>query len=153
MALPRASLRLLIVILSFGIVACGSTTYGVGAPATITATIPADCGTISSLPKGTIVDSGALTAAHCFGNAFKVCQTSTLKFTEAGIDNGSIHQMSIVKTAKGCVVQDAISTYIAPSPPKPLMAQTCTKVDSNAQGISISGCDDGQTIDIVVSAS
>ncbi len=131
-----------ILLITLGLSACASSSNLAGSTTPVTT----NCGAVSTTLNGRVVDATALTTENCFAQAFKTCAPATLTFSSHGIDNGTIHGLTIGSQAGKCMITDAQQSYIAPQAPKPSGTVTCTQLQQDQQGVTIDNCSDQSTI-------
>jgi hypothetical protein len=151
-ALTLLSTGLLLMVLSLGLVACGSSTGSGNAPTPTptTQTQAQKCGTVQTTPRGIPLDiTKAKKASDCFWQAYQKCAPASLVYTLTGVDTVKTRTFAVQRKNGYCTVSDAVRFAIVPAPLSTAKTYTCTGVAQMPDGLHFSGCgDDG---DVVVS--
>ncbi|MGB8644934.1 MAG: hypothetical protein WCF84_06835 [Anaerolineae bacterium] len=101
-----------------------------------------DCRQITMLGPNPPNSPNALDAENCFRQSFESCASATLTVSIRGVDAGTTHVFTIVKSAGGCRVSDTLQSYVIPlRTPSPSTVQ-CTGVVTRNGGLVITGCGD-----------
>ncbi|MBX5455280.1 MAG: hypothetical protein IRZ31_00135 [Thermogemmatispora sp.] len=118
-----------------------------GRPATTTASTPQssqslNCGSIhgvgaqGSSPRG----ENPLPAEACLLQAFLHCQPARLDYTRIEVDSGFIHHFRLERRQGHCLLSDATTIFIAPSPPRPAASYSCRAVTMERGRYRVVGC-------------
>jgi len=155
------SIGILALLISIGLVACGSG-QGVATGATPTtstqsptATQPStttstpgvsngpvqNCGTISMSLRGAPESGvGPQKSGNCFWQAFQQCQPATLVYHLTSIDTVTTHTFTTTKNGSACAVTDHVQHSIVPRPPTDAGTFTCASVSNTAGKLDFNGC-------------
>ena len=144
-ALTLLSTGLLLMVLSLGLSACGSSTGGGN-----TQTQAQKCGTVQTTPRGIPRDvTKAKQSSDCFWQAYQKCAPASLVYTLTGIDTVKTRTFTVQRNNGYCTVSDAVRFAIVPAPLSTAKTYICTGAAQMPDGLHFSGC--GQDGDVVVS--
>ncbi len=113
---------------------------------------PQNCGTVQLHGTALVDGANAGQAETCFYQAFQQCQRVSLAVNEMGVDAGTDRVFSTASGgAPGCVISDAVTTYVIPTQHNITKTYTCAGLSRKDGGLLFSSC--GADGDIYVPAS
>jgi len=133
-----------ITLLGAAVAGCGQTAGGNPAPQ--------NCGTVQLRGASLMDGANAGQAETCFYQAFQHCQRASLAVNEMGVDSGTDRTFTTVAgSGAGCVISDAVSTYVIPTQHSNTTSYTCAGLSRKDGGLLFSSC--GADGDVYVPAS
>lgn len=83
-----------------------------------------------------------LDAERCFAAAFSACKDAELTVVTQGVDTGNTDDLHVERSGKRCRVVDRESWFVNVGPRKHATTH-CTSASYGPNGLSLTGCDDG----------